>query len=65
MMEMILPVVKVRREGRKGYHLIDARAYDPMIHQLADEPATEPQQVARRRGRPPKSTVTEATNGDR
>lgn len=31
--------VKVKREGPKGYHIIDREKYDPLIHELYDQPA--------------------------
>jgi hypothetical protein len=57
---MMLPVVKVKRDGPKGWHWINASDYDPARHELVDppetsEPATEPPADApKRRGRPPK-----------
>lgn len=61
-----LPVVRVRREGGRGYRLINERDFDPAVHVLYDEaakvtgvteadgsPVDEMPQV-RRRGRPPK-----------
>lgn len=34
-------VVKVKRDGPRGWHWIDASKYDPNVHDLADEPKLE------------------------
>ena len=39
---MILPTVKVKRDGPKGYHIINLADFDPAVHVLADPPAREP-----------------------
>jgi hypothetical protein len=55
---MNLPVVKVKRDGPKGWHWINASDFDPARHELVDPPETpEPEPPAdapKRRGRPPK-----------
>lgn len=60
---MIVPVVKVKRDGPKGWHWINASDFDPARHELVDPPAVEPPaeqseqpqpDAPKRRGRPPK-----------
>jgi hypothetical protein len=65
---VILPTVKVKREGGKGYRLINQADFDPARHELADQ-ALQPSpargtpdalagaaaaEPPKRRGRPPK-----------
>lgn len=52
-------LVKVKRDGPRGWHWIDASRYDPAVHALFEEPgkelpAVDPGPVLARRGRPPK-----------
>ena len=35
-------VVKVRRDGPRGWHWIDASRYDPAVHVLADAAQDQP-----------------------
>lgn len=67
-------VVKVKRDGPRGWHWIAAAHFDPTKHELADGPAAPAQQEAAPAAapakRPPgrtrsKHLNTEATNGDR
>ena len=39
---MIVPTVKVKRDGPKGYRLINASDFNPDIHELADAPVRDP-----------------------
>lgn len=42
--EMRLPTVKVRRDGGRGWHLINLADFDPARHQVVDDdpaPAAE------------------------
>ena len=34
-----LPVVRVRRDGGRGYRIINERDFDPAVHVLYDEAA--------------------------
>ena len=47
---MILPTVKVLRDGGRGVRIINASDYNPALHTLADDradqPATQPAPVA-------------------
>lgn len=42
-------VVKVKRDGERGWHWISAASYDPDVHELADE-APKPVKKARKNG---------------
>lgn len=55
-MDNTTPTVKVKREGGRGWHWIDASKYDPARHTLVDAPeAPAPiQPPAVKRGRKPK-----------
>ena len=44
-----IETVKVKREGPKGYHIINKSSFDPAVHELYEE-STEPV----KRGRKPK-----------
>lgn len=65
---MIVPTVKVLRDGGKGVRIINASDYDPSRHTLADQDQPAPQSQApsfpsadavpaepRKRGRPRKA----------
>lgn len=56
-----LPVVRVRRDGGRGYRLINERDFDPAVHELyvEDGAMVESQPEQRRRGRPPKARAAE------
>ena len=43
---MILPTVKVLREGGRGVRIINASDYDPARHALADQDQPAPQTAA-------------------
>jgi hypothetical protein len=47
------PTLKVKRDGPRGWHWIDAAKYDPAIHTLVDAheapPITQPPAAKRRR----------------
>jgi hypothetical protein len=53
-----LRVVSTDESSQGPFVVIDAAAYDPEVHTLYD--ASQPQQPAKRRGRPPKVTSSEA-----
>jgi len=60
-MEARPDVVKVRRDGGKGWHWIWRRDYDPAKHELLDPPPAEPaaeaqEPMKRGPGRPRKHT---------
>jgi len=40
-------VVKVKRDGPRGWHLIAAANYDPAVHELFDAPAAKAEPVKR------------------
>jgi hypothetical protein len=58
-------VLRVKRDGPRGWHWISAASFDPSRHELIDEAPTAPTPDKPRRGRPPKHQRTEAINGDR
>lgn len=39
---MMIPTVKVKRDGPKGYHIINQSDFDTAIHELADAPDRDP-----------------------
>lgn len=38
----MIPTIKVKRDGPKGYRLINASAFDPAKHELFEAEPTEP-----------------------
>lgn len=47
--------VMVKREGPRGFRLINEADFDPMVHELyAPDGEAAPQEAPRRRGRPRK-----------
>jgi hypothetical protein len=62
-----IPTVRVRRDGGKGYRIINRGEFDPSVHELVDDGATPPAErpteqqheapvlAKRRRGRPRKN----------
>jgi len=56
-------LVKVKRDGPRGWHWIDASRFDPAVHEVYVEPGEEspvltPEPAPVRRGRPPKARST-------
>lgn len=39
-----MSLVKVKRDGPRGWHLIDASRFDPAVHELYDEQAGQASQ---------------------
>lgn len=63
-----VPVLRVKREGGRGWKWINATAFDPAAHELFDGDADGDegdmtQDAPRRRGRPPK-VQSEQLRGD-
>ena len=38
-------VLKVKRDGPRGWHWIDKAKFDPAVHELFDAPEAEPKKV--------------------
>lgn len=58
--ESRVPVIRVKREGSRGWKWINATAFDPRVHDLyeySDPGLSDTQHAPRRRGRPPKVQV--------
>jgi len=47
-------VVKVKRDGPRGWHWIGRHRFDPAIHELYEDPGSQPPK--RKPGRPRKHT---------
>jgi hypothetical protein len=61
-------MLRVKRDGPRGWHWIAAASFDPSRHELIDEPQQAPSAPTPdkpRRGRPPKHQPTGASHGDR